>query len=294
MMEDIKKQQILHVAMGVFKEKGYTSSSMQEIAEACGMAKGSIYKIFPSKEDLFTAVFELCHQGMFEKASQLDSAGKREGLTPKEQLLRKIEFQLQYMLENYFFMVEFKELPIKDNETFQAAWKKKRATLLTWHKNGFLEAYGAEISPYIWDVVAIFRGLLKEYLFYVMQKGLSLTMSELAHFLIERMNAVVADMLDAKPKAILNETNIYFNSLNPISLQTQQLTIHEFLQVFSLKISELQKPANLRQELQEVVHILQKELALETPNKTLVNVCLSYLDAVSELKPLARQLTYML
>lgn len=293
-MEDIKKQQILHVAMGVFKEKGYTSSSMQEIAEACGMAKGSIYKIFPSKEDLFTAVFELCHQGMFEKASQLDSAGKREGLTPKEQLLRKIEFQLQYMLENYFFMVEFKELPIKDNETFQAAWKKKRATLLTWHKNGFLEAYGAEISPYIWDVVAIFRGLLKEYLFYVMQKGLSLTMSELAHFLIERMNAVVADMLDAKPKAILNETNIYFNSLNPISLQTQQLTIHEFLQVFSLKISELQKPANLRQELQEVVHILQKELALETPNKTLVNVCLSYLDAVSELKPLARQLTYML
>ncbi|GED67038.1 hypothetical protein BRE01_07400 [Brevibacillus reuszeri] len=294
MMEDVKKQQILHVAMGVFKEKGYTSSSMQEIAEACGMAKGSIYKIFPSKEDLFTAVFELCHQGMFEKASQLDSAGKREGLTPKEQLLRKIEFQLQYMLENYFFMVEFKELPIKDNETFQAAWKKKRATLLTWHKNGFLEAYGAEISPYIWDVVAIFRGLLKEYLFYVMQKGLSLTMSDLAHFLIERMNAVVADMLDTKPKAILNETNIYFNSLNPISLQTQQLTIHEFLQVISLKISELQKPANLRQELQEVVHILQKELALETPNKTLVNVCLSYLEAVSELKPLARQLTYML
>ncbi|KNB70763.1 TetR/AcrR family transcriptional regulator [Brevibacillus reuszeri] len=293
-MEDVKKQQILHVAMGVFKEKGYTSSSMQEIAEACGMAKGSIYKIFPSKEDLFTAVFELCHQGMFEKASQLDSAGKREGLTPKEQLLRKIEFQLQYMLENYFFMVEFKELPIKDNETFQAAWKKKRATLLTWHKNGFLEAYGAEISPYIWDVVAIFRGLLKEYLFYVMQKGLSLTMSDLAHFLIERMNAVVADMLDTKPKAILNETNIYFNSLNPISLQTQQLTIHEFLQVISLKISELQKPANLRQELQEVVHILQKELALETPNKTLVNVCLSYLEAVSELKPLARQLTYML
>lgn len=293
-MEDIKKQQILHVAMGVFKEKGYTSSSMQEIAEACGMAKGSIYKIFPSKEDLFTAVFELCHQGMFEKASQLDSTGKREGLTPKEQLLRKIEFQLQYMLENYFFMVEFKELPIKDNETFQAAWKKKRATLLTWHKNGFLEAYGAVISPYIWDVVAIFRGLLKEYLFYVMQKGLSLTMSELAHFLIERMNAIVADMLHTKPKAILNETNIYFNSLNPISLQTQQLTIHEFLQVISLKISELQKPANLRQELQEVVHILQKELALETPNKTLVNVCLSYLEAVSELKPLARQLTYML
>ncbi|WP_181152847.1 TetR/AcrR family transcriptional regulator [Paenibacillus sp. AR247] len=58
-MEQIKKQQIINTAMRIFKEKGYFAASMQDIAEACGMAKGSIYKVFPSKEDLFTGVFHL-------------------------------------------------------------------------------------------------------------------------------------------------------------------------------------------------------------------------------------------
>ena len=293
-MEDVKKQQILHTAMGVFKEKGYSSASMQEIADACGMAKGSIYKIFPSKEDLFTEVFELCHQMMFEQANQLDSAGKREGTAPKEQLRRKIQFQLQYMLENYFFMVEFKELPIKDNETFKAAWKKKRAVLLTWHKDCFLEAYGGEAKDHIWDVVAIYRGLLKEYLFYIVQKGISLSLSELAHFLVGRMDAIVSDLIRTNARSVLNETTVYFNSLNPIDWQTQEMTIQQFLQAVKVHISELEKPDKLRLELLEVIELLQKELALDTPNKTLVNVCIAYLENVSELRPFARQLTYML
>lgn len=125
MMEELKKQQILNTAMNVFKEKGYTSSSMQDIAEACGMAKGSIYKVFPSKEDLFTEVFVTCHQRMFDQASELDRAERQEDLTPKEKFRRKVEFQIQYMIENYFFMIEFKEFPIKDNEKFISVWKKK-------------------------------------------------------------------------------------------------------------------------------------------------------------------------
>lgn len=100
-LEEMKKRQILHTAKAVFIEKGYFSASMKDIAEACGMAKGSIYKIFDSKEDLFTAVFEDCHLIMFELARELD---RQQGdVTPMERLRRRIEFQLQYTLENYFF-----------------------------------------------------------------------------------------------------------------------------------------------------------------------------------------------
>jgi len=83
-VEDSKKDKVLDVAMDLFRKKGYASASMQEIAEACGMAKASIYKIFDSKEDLFTAAFVACHRTLLEKVAELDRASRLLGLSPKE------------------------------------------------------------------------------------------------------------------------------------------------------------------------------------------------------------------
>ncbi|QRG68659.1 TetR/AcrR family transcriptional regulator [Brevibacillus choshinensis] len=293
-MDDGKKQQILQTAMEVFQEKGYTAASMQEIAEACGMAKGSIYKYFPSKEDLFTAVFVACHQTMFDQAREMDLAARTEALLPKERLRRKIEFQLQYMLENYFFMFEFKELPIKENEKFILAWKKKRATLLTWHKDCMVEAYGERVEGHVWDVVAIYRGILREYLTYAVQKVIVLPMSELAQFIVERIDAIVGDMLASSVKPILRETNVYFNDLNPIDPLSQQQNVRDFLQSFAAKIQELTAPEPVRRELLEVVSLLQKELEQKAPNPTLVQVFITYLETIPQLRPLIRQLSLLI
>jgi TetR/AcrR family fatty acid metabolism transcriptional regulator len=48
---------ILQVAEEVFHEKGYHDTSMEEIAARVGVAKGTVYLHFPSKEDLVIAIF---------------------------------------------------------------------------------------------------------------------------------------------------------------------------------------------------------------------------------------------
>ncbi|MEF2967976.1 TetR/AcrR family transcriptional regulator [Paenibacillus sp. M1] len=294
-MEEIKKRQILKTAMDIFKEKGYFAASMQEIAEACGMAKASIYKVFPSKEDLFTGVFADVHRTMFEEARELDRVLRLEGEPPKEILRRKIEFQLQYMLENYFFTSEFKELPVTENENFQNAWRKKRADLLSWHRDCFREAYGEAVAPYLWDVVAIFRGMLKEYLSHANQHVIGLPMSELAGFLAGRIDAVVNELLQSKPDPVLKESGVYFNDINPADFMTKQESLKEFLHSFSRRIAGLQSPEPVRRELLEVVSLLQQQLdGEESPNPTLVKVYVSYLDSVSDLSPYVRQLNLML
>ncbi|MFD2372084.1 TetR/AcrR family transcriptional regulator [Brevibacillus sp. GCM10020057] len=293
-MDDGKKQQILRTAMQVFKEKGYTAASMQEIAEACGMAKASIYKYFPSKEDLFTEVFVACHQTMFDQARELDMAAQASSMQPKERLQQQIQFQLQYMLENYFFMFEFKELPVTENERFIQAWKKKRVTLLTWHKNCFMEAYGERIERHVWDIVAIFRGILREYLFHSVQKVIALPMSELAAFVVARMDAVIRDMLETDSAPILKKSHIHFNDLNPIDESSRQENIREFLLAVEAAIRGLSRNESVRQELLEVLGLLQRELDQDSPNRTLVQVYTTYLETVAELRPLVRQLRLML
>ncbi|WP_167527293.1 TetR/AcrR family transcriptional regulator [Paenibacillus cellulositrophicus] len=289
-MEQIKKQQIINMAMRIFKEKGYFAASMQDIAEACGMAKGSIYKVFPSKEDLFTGVFTFVHRTMFEQARELDRSLRLAGDPPKEILRRKIEFQLQYMLENHFFTSEFKELPITANENFQVEWKKKRAAFLTWHRDCFYEAYGDSISPYLGDIVAIYRGMSREYLSHAVQTAIACPMAELARFCVDRMDAVIRDMIDKEPVPILKVSSAYFNDINPVDLPTRRSNLGEFLQYFAQKVQELPQPERIQKELLEVIDLLRRELEQDKPNATLIRVYTNFLDSVDELRPYVRQL----
>lgn len=52
------KDKLKRAALTAFSQKGYEGATMQEIAEAVGINKASIYNHFNGKEDLFLAVYE--------------------------------------------------------------------------------------------------------------------------------------------------------------------------------------------------------------------------------------------
>jgi TetR/AcrR family transcriptional regulator len=58
------RQEILEAAMALFGEKGYHGVSMHEIAVKAGVAVGTLYNFFASKEDLYTALMETCVGGV--------------------------------------------------------------------------------------------------------------------------------------------------------------------------------------------------------------------------------------
>jgi len=58
---------ILEAAQRVFAEKGYAEAKVADIAQAAGVATGTVYGIFPGKEDLYRAIHrenldELAHR----------------------------------------------------------------------------------------------------------------------------------------------------------------------------------------------------------------------------------------
>lgn len=293
-MVDSKKNKILDTAIELFRIKGYSAASMQDIAEACGMAKASIYKFFATKEELFTAAFVACHQTLLDQAAALDRVGAQLNLSSKEKLRRKIEFQLQYTVENHLFMIDFRELPITTNDQFIAAWKRKKNALHTWRRELLIETYGKQIEPYIWDVVAIFRGIHVEYLTYVQQKVIALPMSELAAFIVDRLDALIDDFIRTSPKPVIDESNTHFNYLNPSDTPARQTTVRQLFELMNVKISELSKPDEVREELLKVSAMLNEECERQLPNPTLIRVFVAYLDIIPELRPYIRQLNYLI
>lgn len=75
------RQQIIDAAVDLIADQGFTATSVDDIAAAAGVAKGSVYYNFGSKSDVFEAALSA---GLERLKSTL--AGAREGLTGKEAL----------------------------------------------------------------------------------------------------------------------------------------------------------------------------------------------------------------
>lgn len=58
MADPNRRQDILRAARAVFRERGYGKARMSDIAERAGVATGTVYLYFGSKEDLVSALCE--------------------------------------------------------------------------------------------------------------------------------------------------------------------------------------------------------------------------------------------
>ena len=87
--QKVDEQFIITQSLKLFREKSYHTTSMADIANACGLLKGSLYHYFDSKEDLMkkviTSVHEYFRAEVFSIAydENLDARTRLERLTAK-------------------------------------------------------------------------------------------------------------------------------------------------------------------------------------------------------------------
>ena len=76
-----KRAVILDAALRTFVKRGYPKTKVAEIASEAGVAEGTLYNYFPSKEDLLLALFDEKWSGIVEeikkKISRLDDPNKK-------------------------------------------------------------------------------------------------------------------------------------------------------------------------------------------------------------------------
>src|SRR6266576_3814877 len=85
---------ILQVAEEVLLEKGYQETSIDEIAARVGIAKGTVYLHFPSKEDLVVTIFARNMQTLLEGV---------DGIIASQPTYRaKLEALLYFMYTGFF------------------------------------------------------------------------------------------------------------------------------------------------------------------------------------------------
>ena len=82
---EVRKAEIVEAAEGLFREKGYLSTSVAEIVKSAGISHGSFFYYFPTKQDVLVALGR-SRLTAFQKTLRAWVAD--ENLTPKEKFTR--------------------------------------------------------------------------------------------------------------------------------------------------------------------------------------------------------------
>lgn len=111
-----KAQTILAGALEVFTTQGYAAASMDRIAAAAQVSKPTVYKYFPTKEDLFVAAIEQLTHNTHQILFDLPADPKQQ--LPPEVVLRHIaQSVLTEVAENRPFLTLMR-LVIGESERF--------------------------------------------------------------------------------------------------------------------------------------------------------------------------------
>jgi len=106
--EKNRRSAILAVASHLFAEKGYSNTTTAEIAQEAGVAEGTLYHHFGSKDGIFLTIFDEMAEEYLAGAERLAGDGK----TGAETLSGLIRFHFEYLERNKTrFLVILRDFP---------------------------------------------------------------------------------------------------------------------------------------------------------------------------------------
>jgi len=101
-----RRDQILTAAHGVFASRGFKDATVCDIAEAAGIAKGTLYLYFKSKEDIYWAAL---NRGL-DELHALTRAAIEQAAGPREKLFAFVDVKVRFFdADREFFSIYFAE-----------------------------------------------------------------------------------------------------------------------------------------------------------------------------------------
>lgn len=120
-----RTQEILAAARKLLEQRGLEAMTMDEIATAAGVAKGTLYLYFQNKDDLIQAMITQVGENILR---DVESSLKASG-TPAEKLNRLVSVLLDYLnRERLLFPIYARELLRGKRDSREGFWRHHQET----------------------------------------------------------------------------------------------------------------------------------------------------------------------
>lgn len=129
------REDVLRKAAGLFAERGFTSTNLEDIAKAVGLSRPALYYYFKNKDDVLTALVE---EATTYPVTVLDKHRRSEERSPSERLRLAIRELVLWIIDN--------PTPVRVLETNEAKLPSRVAAQHAKAKRRVLDAFAGMIA----------------------------------------------------------------------------------------------------------------------------------------------------
>lgn len=229
-----RKQHVIQKAHQLFIDKGFQATSIQDILDHSGISKGTFYNYFASKNELLMTLFKEIYSKLENDRNELLFG---QDPTDIEVFIKQIELHLNTNRKNKLVTL-FEEVLVLNDEDLKGFFKKGQLRTLRWISDRFLEIFGEDKKPYLFDCAIMFLGILNHNIkFYRMGHDTNDGVKEVVRYSVNRIAKMVYEVSESKEQ--LNDPKL-LDTWSPLNYQmgktAQQLvreTTEHLKRVFS-------------------------------------------------------------
>ncbi len=181
----LRESDFLNAAEKLFSERGYFQTSMEDVAKAAEYAIGTIYRYFPSKEDLYNRMLIRKGKAFFDAVE--DSLRNCEG--PMERLEAIIRSKVHFFFANsgfvkiYLSQINASSNTITPPEGLKDAHQEYMGTIAGILSDGMKK--GVFVKMDVDMLVMSFMGMTNHLLFTAVSEGKDLSEEDIERFVME-------------------------------------------------------------------------------------------------------------
>ncbi|WP_430789027.1 TetR/AcrR family transcriptional regulator [Virgibacillus flavescens] len=275
-----KKKNIIITSINLFADKGFHSTSIQEIAEKSNVSKGAFYLHFHSKDELLLEIFKYYFDLMQENVKNAIDVR----LSPKDNFIKQVEVQFNEIIKHKsFILTQFKEQAISLNKELFDFIRMKEYETHIWYKETFISIYGEPVTPYVIDLANIFEGIKQRYIQIIIHGDISIDIPKLASFLVNRLDDVAGTLVAENVEPILSEEsleNIF--SVNHSPEKKQKKEVNSYLLDMQKILHENKPTPKIASELQDVLDFLITEVNKKDSKEFVIQGLLANFKGIDE------------
>jgi AcrR family transcriptional regulator len=278
-----KHKMIIDKSVELFAEKGYHATSVQEIAEKCGIAKGSFYNYFKSKEELLVSIFKYYYEALTDSLLdfELDTS-----LSSKDKFLRQITVHIEHMTGNTnLIKMLMQEQMVHISKELDQFLHYIHEEGLIWFKRKIIEIYPELSADLLPDCTIILDSLFKGYIGILIRKKNAFEVELLPNFILNRMDSIISS-LEAMEDPLLKQFPLPECSLRDLSPKEEiHSIISRMLEVETSKEEGMEISKN-----REALKAIQEEFSKVRPSPIILESLLLFLEKNEKRGPLCSKL----
>lgn len=279
-----ERKDIMESAIQLFKEKGYTATSVQDIATDCRISKGSFYKLFTSKKDLYLNVMLYLHDSTLETCELIDTSR----LAPKDKLIQKTKAMIENSFSNRKIYQSFPEvLPPEEVYKLIKEIRTHKIKIYQIYKDNLLKVYNQPEN--IWDLVLIYGGLITEYIDLISFNTSAVNFERAAVMMVQCLDSYIEN--EHTSISLLNKEVMKDFEWTEPSKTVKTYSKKEMIENSIKEIKKLIGKQRFSAEEESIylsnVDLLQEELKSENPRSYLITSLTYFLSQKRELKEAA-------